>query len=161
MNLFSALFQIGSYDASTPPNFAQVTTEAFKAALVQLYGSSSSPLYIGSPHPPVIGLYSNVYTPNVQTVLADLTECVFTGYSRQAVTAWGTPVVDSDGSWQSWATNLASFVASSATPTDQIAGVFLFDQSLAVFAAAPLPSPIPINLIGDGVVIALGLQVGP
>src|SRR6266550_2359054 len=38
-------------------------------------------------------LYSNDYTPDKNTLLADLTEVIFTGYSAAALT-WGTVFLD-------------------------------------------------------------------
>lgn len=44
---------------------------------------------------PLVGLFKAPAVISVTTVLADLTECDYTGYVRQAITAWNNPGFDS------------------------------------------------------------------
>jgi len=41
-------------------------------------------------------LFKNNYLPTKDTVLADLTECTFTGYSRSSAVTWATPQMSSE-----------------------------------------------------------------
>lgn len=98
-------------------------------------------------------LFSNNLTLGPNTQVSDLTPCTFTGYTPVAAIAFGTPYIDLNQNARVDAPS-NTFVATSGTPTDTIAGWALLDTAgTALIEAAMLPVPVQITQASDGVTI--------
>lgn len=74
---------------------------------------------------PTVHLFENNITPNKDTVVGDLTEPSYVGYSSVAITGWGTPGYNADGSITVTAENVAEFVGPALAGGPSIYGYFL------------------------------------
>jgi hypothetical protein len=85
-------------------------------------------------------------TPNKNSVIGDLTEASFSGYSRQQVTTWSAPIFSSDGTVKATGNQLPF------TPTDGLApnviqGLFYADASVSGRLLGVQIFDTPISLI--------------
>lgn len=102
-------------------------------------------------------LYSNNYVPTPDSVLADFTECIFTGYAAKTVT-WSPAFYDQNGIAVSSGGALL-FIQSAATVGDSAWGAYLTDTAGAtLLGSARLDAP-PYNFAAANDALELALQV--
>lgn len=103
-------------------------------------------------------LYSNDFTPSVDTILADFTECIYTGYAAIAVT-WSAPFYDQNNIPVSSIGELL-FVQTGIVATDNCFGVFLTNAAGAkLLWSARLDAP-PFNFNRNGDALPITAQMG-
>lgn len=139
-----------------------MTTFLFGVLLANLSRVVTGGNYSGPLAAAKIGAFTNNITPNAFTVLADLTECTFTGYAEGDGTPWGTALDSADGSLSSLSP-VVQFTASGTPTPEVISGIFLTDGATPpkLLAAAALPQPVPINTAGDGLALVIRSVEGP
>jgi hypothetical protein len=110
-----------------------------------------------------VGLFGAPFTPNPESVLADLTEMAFTGYARVALTPATGPVNP-----ESAGTSAADWPRAIFTNTDALFngvayGWFIADVAThnILYAAASFPTPIPITGAGASVSVVMQGQLDP
>jgi hypothetical protein len=95
-------------------------------------------------------LFSNNLSITKDTQVSDLVPCIFTGYAPVAALVFGTPYIDLGGNVRADVPS-NTFVATSGTPVDTIAGWAILDTAgTGLVEAALLPVPVQITRAGDG-----------
>jgi len=99
------------------------------------------------------GLYENNFTPDVNTVLGDLTEASFPGYARQPVAAIAAAAYDNVDSRGEAVFDPITFVLSTDGGPYDMYGYFVYDTVAArlVWANIFPGAPITLALTGDGI----------
>lgn len=117
--------------------------------------------YTGSISDVKIGLFSNNVVPTVDTVLADLTECTFTGYSAVNAGPWNDPAWASQGAAIQYATPAAVFnTVSPYTVGEVVYGWFITaGMTPVLLVAGTFASPVPMNAAGDQIIIGTPLGI--
>jgi hypothetical protein len=106
------------------------------------------------------GLFQNDYTPNADTVIADLTECTFTGYARVTLTTFTAPYLTAEGKG-AIQSPLANFNTASPFTVGQLAyGYFVEDVDGDLLLAGRFPAPIPMASLGDHIAVLLEYALG-
>jgi len=108
-----------------------------------------------------LALFTNDITPDVNTVVGDLTEATFTGYARATLTAWLAPHLNVN--LQSVLNSpLASFAtAAPYTVGEQVYGGWIEDAAgNLAFAFRFDNAPIPMIGAGDAIVVAVESLLG-
>jgi hypothetical protein len=95
-------------------------------------------------------LWVNNYTPTDTTVLGDLTEATFAGYSQQSI-SFGTPSIDGSGRGQ-MVMNPITFTAGSISSPVSVYGVAIvdYDSEGAVAMWVQRFDSAPITLSSEG-----------
>jgi hypothetical protein len=88
-------------------------------------------------------LYQNNVTPSPGTVLGNLTEATFPGYSPQAVSNWAAPAPDGSGVRYMTQATAVTFTFTGTGATNNIYGYYITDASnnllwAEYFAGAPI-----------------------
>lgn len=138
------------------------TAKYDKAVLEAAVGHST----VGSDGPAwnsILMLFSSTPAGGKDVTVADLTECVYSGYARSAALTFSAPVREADGSY-SLITPSKQFLATAATPFvgDTIRGVALLDTATPpnVLAYGLLDTPVPITVPDNGFTAQLVLNHG-
>jgi len=130
-----------------------VTTKPHLLALLTALVDTAAPLDGAE-----IGLFQNNITPDANTVLADLTECDYTGYAQEAIT-WLVPSISDAGTPQVVGT-VVEFRPTGTTVTNFAYGLFMLDGSGAFVGAARFPdAPYPMQATTDSIVVMPAYQV--
>lgn len=102
-------------------------------------------------------LFSNNYTVLATTVLSDLVEASFSGYSAQLLSGWSTPSIGGDGSAGTYPAPV-TFTPTSSGGSGNLYGYYITDSTgtilLAVWNFTSPPSAITVP-------IGVGLQIQP
>lgn len=102
-------------------------------------------------------LYSNDMTPDENSVLADFTECAYTGYAAEAIT-WSVPFIDENNVVTS-SGGEKIFDQTGSAATDQCFGGFLTDTAgTTLLGAFRLDDP-PFNFSGTGVALTVTIKL--
>lgn len=105
-------------------------------------------------------LYSNGVAITPATVMADLTECTFTGYAADAGQAFGTSYLDPAGV-PSIAAPSVQFESTDGVVVETIYGWALTNVGkTALYYAEALPVPVPITAGSQGVIIQPTVRYG-
>lgn len=95
---------------------------------------------------PVLKLFSNNFTPDANTILADFTECAFGGYVA-GTDPFGAPGLDPSGIPVA---PLPFLFTTNATPPGQAYGVYIVDSAGAYVAGGRFdPAPVAFASPGD------------
>lgn len=91
-----------------------------------------------------LGLFTNVYSPNVNTLLANLTEATYTGYVRGAIT-WNAPFIG-EGALSLIEGTKVDFRPSDTITPNTIQGAFIVgSDSVTLLLVEVLPTPVPLT----------------
>jgi len=101
-------------------------------------------------------LYSNNLVPNENSVLADFTECVYSGYAAQTIT-WSSGFIDAQGNACA-SSGEKIFTDTGATP-DLCYGVYITDSGGTVLLASGAIDNAPFGFSGSGVTLPLLIKV--
>lgn len=140
----------------------QSTGACDKLALLLLAHHGLTP-----PSPPYDGakimLYSSAVLPRKDLAIADLTECVFSGYAQGAAITFNAPVKEADGSY-SVSCPSQQFQATTATPfvPDTVSGVALIDGATPpnLLFYANLDVPVAIDSADKGLDVIATVNQG-
>ncbi|SRR5258708_1884734 len=95
-------------------------------------------------------LFSNNLSLTKALTVTDLVLCTFTGYAAVPAQAFGTAYIDLNGDARMDVPS-TTFVATSGTPVDTIAGWALLDTAgTGLILISLLPIPVQITQAGDG-----------
>lgn len=99
-------------------------------------------------------LFTNDYTPDQGTTLADLTEATFSGYSRETLTRsiWTSPTVIDDHAVSTYGTTPIQWI-SSGGPTETPYGVGYVDVAAGVLRFVQRFEPADIRAVAPGGVL--------
>lgn len=97
----------------------------------------------------IVHLYENDYTPNIDSVLLDFTECTFDGYDVSTPIVWSAP-------WRN-ALGQAQIVGDTKTEVlDTLPGTIVYGYFVTVAGglryAERFPSPVPLAVVDAAVV---------
>ncbi len=130
---------------------------AMLAALFQhvVAGNYSGPLY-GA----YVMLFTNTPQLSPDSVLADLTETVYTGYARQAVGAVQAAYIGASGNPTQNAP-LLQFQPTGTAVGEVIMGVALVSAAIngTLLAAEMLPDPLPMRKTTDNITVLVQLEL--
>lgn len=95
-----------------------------------------------------LNLYQNDYTPNSETVLADMTVADFSGYGAAAIADWNDPATEPDGRAVVTST-MCVFASTGPTIQNTIFGWWLTDTDGLLVGAGRFDNPISMADLGD------------
>jgi len=106
-------------------------------------------------------LYQTIASPlSPSTVLADLTEADYDGYTEKTLTTWNLPYLDpAGGASIQPGTQQFDFVAAAGT-TNVVLGFYILDAAGALVCVGSFDSPIPMGNTGDSIPINCSLNFG-
>jgi hypothetical protein len=99
-----------------------------------------------------LDLYQNDFTPNDQTVLADLTVADFTGYAQVSLTTYVAPYTEPDGK-AVITTPQAVFASSGSAVQNVVYGWYVLDADGDLLAAGRFDDALNFSGVGDAVVM--------
>lgn len=109
---------------------------------------------------PTMHLYTNNVIPGPGTVLGDLTEATFGGYTAAAGLVWSAAFVGPDGTPQVVVPSQV-FIADGTGPVETVYGWFLTNAAgTTLMAAGTLPAPAPMTAEDTGVEVAAVVRYG-
>jgi hypothetical protein len=95
-------------------------------------------------------LFKNDYTPNSQTVLAELEVADFTGYANKTIATWNAPFLD-ELLRATCLAPLQTFAATGSTITNLIYGAYYLNVGGTLVWAARFSAPIPMAANGNSI----------
>ena len=106
-------------------------------------------------------LYKNDYTPNVNTLVADLIVADFTGYANKTIAAWNAPYLDALKIGNLVAP-LQTFSQTATTITNIVYGCFFLSVAVGnpLVYAERFATPVNFGAIGDTLNIVPKFQLG-
>lgn len=108
-------------------------------------------------------LGQNFFSPSLNTVYSNLSECDFVGYAQSATIAWGVPVNDVDTTPTSIAPSHQFRATSAATPNN-VQSLAVTDgvapTATGILASGAFAPPITIANIGDGFAVIVDWNLG-
>jgi len=99
-----------------------------------------------------VRLFMNDVTPDMDTVLGDLTTATYTGYADSADLVWGVPYVNSLGAVEMAAGSVEFSPSDDAAPCT-IYGYAILDEAAGLFAAERIEPPFPMVAADDNLII--------
>lgn len=108
---------------------------------------------------PKLHLFTNDFTPSLETILADFTEATYTGYAAQTLT-WGGAYVDGNGIAVAPAGE--KIFTQTAAPNEIVYGGYVTNTAgTKLLASARLDSPFPFEGASTlAVTLKMGLENG-
>lgn len=110
-----------------------------------------------------LGAGQTVLTPSPSTIITDLGEASFIGYSESTIVIWGAPVNETDGTVTS--ISPAHLFRCTTTGAEQaINNIFVTDgvasPNQGILASARVSPAIPIEFTGDGFSVVIAWNEG-
>lgn len=115
-----------------------------------------------APDQSTLRLYQNDYTPNLGTVIGDLTEATFTGYAAVDVAEFSSTRLRSDVAGNAYYVDpaVATFLQTGTTITNTVYGYYLTDATGAdLLAVGRFSSPVLFDHTGKALDIEIGLRL--
>jgi hypothetical protein len=95
-----------------------------------------------------VKLFQNNFTPNKSSLLADFTECDFTGYADVDIADWNDPYVDDEGS-VSIVAPIATFAATGSAVTNLAYGWYYVTTGGALVMGERFDEPVNFAASGN------------
>lgn len=119
---------------------------ALTSALLAAFSARPAAELLATPN---VHLYSNTFTPSPDSVLADFTECTFTGYAAVPLGTLSAPV-NTGASTMGVVASVLFTAGSPFTTPDNAVGYFITDTTNAIlYCAERFSAPIPFAAAGD------------